>query len=148
MSHRGRVVYGLCWVSGLCFVRKDCWFEPGREHEMFLAASSCCELAHIGKAYWRRATKMIPERHNLSYERRLQQLELIFLEQGRVRGQLLDQLGLVPSWIMEYGNDYMYEMWGETNNSPNLELIYYTSIRLGDKKKKEELSESSQEVHT
>ncbi|KAF2344883.1 Reverse transcriptase RNA-dependent DNA polymerase [Trinorchestia longiramus] len=29
-------------------------------------------------------------------------------------------------------------MWGETNNSPNLELIYYTSIRLGDKKKKEE----------
>ncbi|KAF2365198.1 hypothetical protein FHG87_004039 [Trinorchestia longiramus] len=53
--HRGRVVYGLCWVSGLCFVRKDCGFEPGREHEMFLVASSCCELVHIGKAYWERS---------------------------------------------------------------------------------------------
>ncbi|KAF2367177.1 Rad1/Rec1/Rad17 [Trinorchestia longiramus] len=46
-NHRGRVVYGLCCVSGLCFVRKDCGFEPGREHEMFLVASLCRELAHI-----------------------------------------------------------------------------------------------------
>ncbi|KAF2346174.1 Ribonuclease H domain, partial [Trinorchestia longiramus] len=58
--------------------------------------------------------------------------------------KLLDQLGLVPSWIMEYGNDYNYKMWGETNSSPNLELIYYTSIRLGDKKMKKELKEPPQ----
>ncbi|KAF2351755.1 hypothetical protein FHG87_017487 [Trinorchestia longiramus] len=36
----------------LCFVRKYCEFEPGREHEVFLVASSCRELAHLGKAFW------------------------------------------------------------------------------------------------
>ncbi|KAF2344284.1 hypothetical protein FHG87_024960 [Trinorchestia longiramus] len=38
----------------------------------------------------RKATKMIPELRNLSYKRRLQQLELISLEQRRLRGQLID----------------------------------------------------------
>ncbi|KAF2347434.1 Reverse transcriptase RNA-dependent DNA polymerase [Trinorchestia longiramus] len=37
----------------------------------------------------RKATKMIPELRNLSYERRLQRLELISLEQRRLRGQLI-----------------------------------------------------------
>ncbi|KAF2361668.1 hypothetical protein FHG87_007578 [Trinorchestia longiramus] len=41
-----------CTSMGLCFVQKDCGFESGREHELFLVASSCCELAHISKAYW------------------------------------------------------------------------------------------------
>ncbi|KAF2362262.1 hypothetical protein FHG87_006989 [Trinorchestia longiramus] len=50
-SHRSRVVYGLCCVSGLCFLRKDCGFEPGHEHEMFLVASSCRELAQIVLSY-------------------------------------------------------------------------------------------------
>ncbi|KAF2343640.1 hypothetical protein FHG87_025604, partial [Trinorchestia longiramus] len=35
----------------------------------------------------RKATKMILELRNLSYERRLQRLELISLEQRRLRGQ-------------------------------------------------------------
>ncbi|KAF2343866.1 hypothetical protein FHG87_025378, partial [Trinorchestia longiramus] len=38
----------------------------------------------------RKATKMIPELRNLSYERRLQHLELISLEQKRLRGQLIE----------------------------------------------------------
>ncbi|KAF2346148.1 hypothetical protein FHG87_023096 [Trinorchestia longiramus] len=38
----------------------------------------------------RKATKMIPELHNLSYERRLQRLDLISLEQRRLRGQLIE----------------------------------------------------------
>ncbi|KAF2363399.1 hypothetical protein FHG87_005847 [Trinorchestia longiramus] len=38
----------------------------------------------------RKATKMIPELRNLSYERRLQRLELIPLEQRRLRGQLTE----------------------------------------------------------
>ncbi|KAF2359885.1 hypothetical protein FHG87_009357 [Trinorchestia longiramus] len=33
---------------------------------------------------------MIPELHNLSYKRRLQRLELISLEQRRLRGQLIE----------------------------------------------------------
>ncbi|KAF2346461.1 hypothetical protein FHG87_022783 [Trinorchestia longiramus] len=37
----------------------------------------------------RKATKMIPELRNLSYERR-QRLELISLEQRRLRGQLIE----------------------------------------------------------
>ncbi|KAF2352721.1 hypothetical protein FHG87_016523 [Trinorchestia longiramus] len=37
-----------------------------------------------------KVTKMIPELRNLSYERRLQQLELIPLEQRRLRGQLIE----------------------------------------------------------
>ncbi|KAF2343462.1 hypothetical protein FHG87_025782 [Trinorchestia longiramus] len=37
-----------------------------------------------------KATKMIPELRNFSYERRLHQLELIFLEQRRLRGQLVE----------------------------------------------------------
>ncbi|KAF2344593.1 hypothetical protein FHG87_024652 [Trinorchestia longiramus] len=37
----------------------------------------------------RRATKMIPELHNHSFERCLQHLELISLEQRRLRGQLI-----------------------------------------------------------
>ncbi|KAF2344889.1 hypothetical protein FHG87_024355 [Trinorchestia longiramus] len=37
-----------------------------------------------------KVTKMIPTLHNPSYERRLQQLELIFLEQRRLRGQLIE----------------------------------------------------------
>ncbi|KAF2347862.1 hypothetical protein FHG87_021382 [Trinorchestia longiramus] len=40
----------------------------------------------------RKATKMIPELRNLSYERRLQRLELISLEQRRLRGQLIETL--------------------------------------------------------
>ncbi|KAF2352168.1 hypothetical protein FHG87_017071 [Trinorchestia longiramus] len=40
----------------------------------------------------RKATKMIPESRNLSYERRLQRLELISLEQRRQRGQLIEAL--------------------------------------------------------
>ncbi|KAF2361296.1 hypothetical protein FHG87_007949 [Trinorchestia longiramus] len=38
----------------------------------------------------RKATKIIPELRNLSYERRLQRLELISLEQRRLRGQLIE----------------------------------------------------------
>ncbi|KAF2356877.1 Reverse transcriptase domain [Trinorchestia longiramus] len=38
----------------------------------------------------RKATKMIKELRNLSYERRLQRLELISLEQRRLRGQLIE----------------------------------------------------------
>ncbi|KAF2351594.1 hypothetical protein FHG87_017649 [Trinorchestia longiramus] len=38
----------------------------------------------------RKAKKMIPELHNFSYERRLQHLELVSLEQRRLRGQLID----------------------------------------------------------
>ncbi|KAF2344822.1 hypothetical protein FHG87_024423 [Trinorchestia longiramus] len=38
----------------------------------------------------RKATKMIPELRNLSYKRRLQRLELISLEQRRLRGQLIE----------------------------------------------------------
>ncbi|KAF2346408.1 hypothetical protein FHG87_022836 [Trinorchestia longiramus] len=38
----------------------------------------------------RKVTKMIPELHNLSYERRLQRLELTSLEQRRLRGQLIE----------------------------------------------------------
>ncbi|KAF2350662.1 hypothetical protein FHG87_018580 [Trinorchestia longiramus] len=38
----------------------------------------------------RKATKMIPELRHLSYERRLQRLELISLEQRRLRGQLIE----------------------------------------------------------
>ncbi|KAF2361543.1 Protein of unknown function DUF4817 [Trinorchestia longiramus] len=38
----------------------------------------------------RKATKMIPELCNLSYERRLQRLELISLEQRKLRGQLIE----------------------------------------------------------
>ncbi|KAF2367195.1 hypothetical protein FHG87_002050 [Trinorchestia longiramus] len=38
----------------------------------------------------RKATKMIPELRNLSYERRLQRLELVSLEQRRLRGQLIE----------------------------------------------------------
>ncbi|KAF2345895.1 hypothetical protein FHG87_023350 [Trinorchestia longiramus] len=38
----------------------------------------------------RKATKMIPELRNLSYERRLQRLELISLEQRRLRGQFIE----------------------------------------------------------
>ncbi|KAF2351494.1 hypothetical protein FHG87_017748 [Trinorchestia longiramus] len=38
----------------------------------------------------RKATKMTPELSNLSYERRLQRLELISLEQRRLRGQLIE----------------------------------------------------------
>ncbi|KAF2355232.1 hypothetical protein FHG87_014015 [Trinorchestia longiramus] len=38
--------------TSLCFMRKDCGFESGHEHELFLVASSYRELAHIGKAYW------------------------------------------------------------------------------------------------
>jgi hypothetical protein len=38
----------------------------------------------------RKATKMIPGLRNLSYEQRLQQLELISLEQRRLRGQLIE----------------------------------------------------------
>ncbi|KAF2343918.1 hypothetical protein FHG87_025326 [Trinorchestia longiramus] len=38
----------------------------------------------------RKATKMIPELRNLSYERRLQRLELISPEQRRLRGQLIE----------------------------------------------------------
>ncbi|KAF2359635.1 hypothetical protein FHG87_009610 [Trinorchestia longiramus] len=37
----------------------------------------------------RRATKMIPELRSFSYERRLQHLELISLEQRRLRGKLI-----------------------------------------------------------
>ncbi|KAF2348345.1 Proteasome subunit alpha/beta [Trinorchestia longiramus] len=37
-----------------------------------------------------KATKMVPELRNLSYERRLQRLELISLEQRRLRGQLIE----------------------------------------------------------
>ncbi|KAF2344307.1 hypothetical protein FHG87_024937 [Trinorchestia longiramus] len=37
-----------------------------------------------------KATKMISELRNLSYERRLQHLELISLEQRRLRGQLIE----------------------------------------------------------
>ncbi|KAF2366945.1 hypothetical protein FHG87_002299 [Trinorchestia longiramus] len=36
-----------------------------------------------------RATKIIPELHNISYERSFQQLELISLVQRRLRGQLI-----------------------------------------------------------
>ncbi|KAF2363757.1 hypothetical protein FHG87_005477 [Trinorchestia longiramus] len=42
------------------------------------------------KKIQRKATKMIPEFRNLSYERRLQRLELISLEQRRLRGQLIE----------------------------------------------------------
>ncbi|KAF2357335.1 hypothetical protein FHG87_011912 [Trinorchestia longiramus] len=38
----------------------------------------------------RKATKMIPELRNLSYERSLQRLELISLEQKRLFGQLIE----------------------------------------------------------
>ncbi|KAF2351495.1 hypothetical protein FHG87_017749 [Trinorchestia longiramus] len=38
----------------------------------------------------RKATKMTPELSNLSYERSLQRLELISLEQRRLRGQLIE----------------------------------------------------------
>ncbi|KAF2362355.1 hypothetical protein FHG87_006877 [Trinorchestia longiramus] len=38
----------------------------------------------------RKATKLIPELRNLSHERRLQRLELISLEQRRLRGQLIE----------------------------------------------------------
>ncbi|KAF2346532.1 hypothetical protein FHG87_022711 [Trinorchestia longiramus] len=38
----------------------------------------------------RKATEMIPELCNLSYKRRLQRLELIPLEQRRLRGQLIE----------------------------------------------------------
>ncbi|KAF2350635.1 hypothetical protein FHG87_018608 [Trinorchestia longiramus] len=38
----------------------------------------------------RKATKMIPELRNLSYERRLLHLKLISLEQRRLRGQLIE----------------------------------------------------------
>ncbi|KAF2344804.1 hypothetical protein FHG87_024442 [Trinorchestia longiramus] len=38
----------------------------------------------------RKATKMIPELRNLSYERRIQRLELISLEQRRLRGQVIE----------------------------------------------------------
>ncbi|KAF2346656.1 Reverse transcriptase domain [Trinorchestia longiramus] len=38
----------------------------------------------------RKATKMIPELRNLSYERRLQRLEIIFLEQRKLRGLLIE----------------------------------------------------------
>ncbi|KAF2358872.1 hypothetical protein FHG87_010375 [Trinorchestia longiramus] len=42
-----------------------------------------------GEKIERKVTKVIPAFHNLSYERRLQQLELITLEQRRLRGQLI-----------------------------------------------------------
>ncbi|KAF2353608.1 hypothetical protein FHG87_015638 [Trinorchestia longiramus] len=38
----------------------------------------------------RKATKMIPEVRNLSYERRLQRLEFISLEQRKLRGELIE----------------------------------------------------------
>ncbi|KAF2361894.1 hypothetical protein FHG87_007351 [Trinorchestia longiramus] len=38
----------------------------------------------------RKVTKMIPVLRNISYERRLQQLGLIPLEQRRLRGQLIE----------------------------------------------------------
>ncbi|KAF2345283.1 hypothetical protein FHG87_023961 [Trinorchestia longiramus] len=38
----------------------------------------------------RKATKMIPELSNLRYEKRLQQLELISLDQIRLQGQLIE----------------------------------------------------------
>ncbi|KAF2351979.1 hypothetical protein FHG87_017261 [Trinorchestia longiramus] len=38
----------------------------------------------------RKATKMIPELRNLSSERHLQRLELVYLEQRRQRGQLIE----------------------------------------------------------
>ncbi|KAF2343559.1 hypothetical protein FHG87_025685 [Trinorchestia longiramus] len=42
------------------------------------------------KKIQRKATKMIPELRNLSYERRLKRLELITLEQRRLRRQLIE----------------------------------------------------------
>ncbi|KAF2358139.1 hypothetical protein FHG87_011109 [Trinorchestia longiramus] len=41
------------------------------------------------KIQWK-ATKMIPELRNLSYERRLQRIELISLKQRRLRGQIIE----------------------------------------------------------
>ncbi|KAF2343291.1 hypothetical protein FHG87_025953, partial [Trinorchestia longiramus] len=38
----------------------------------------------------RKATKIVPELHNLSYERRLRHNELISLEQRKLRGQLIE----------------------------------------------------------
>ncbi|KAF2347558.1 hypothetical protein FHG87_021687 [Trinorchestia longiramus] len=38
----------------------------------------------------RKATKKIPELHNFSYERHTQHLEIISLEQRRLRGQLIE----------------------------------------------------------
>ncbi|KAF2351633.1 hypothetical protein FHG87_017614 [Trinorchestia longiramus] len=47
------------------------------------------DINKMGKIQ-RKATKLIPELRNLSYKRRLQQLELISLEQRRLRGQLIE----------------------------------------------------------
>ncbi|KAF2354853.1 hypothetical protein FHG87_014390 [Trinorchestia longiramus] len=43
----------------------------------------------MGKIQWK-ATKMIPELRNFSNERRFQRLELIFLEQRRLQGKLIE----------------------------------------------------------
>ncbi|KAF2344963.1 hypothetical protein FHG87_024281 [Trinorchestia longiramus] len=42
------------------------------------------------KKIQRKATKIIPELRNLIFKRRLQRLELISLEQRRLRGQLIE----------------------------------------------------------
>ncbi|KAF2344476.1 hypothetical protein FHG87_024768 [Trinorchestia longiramus] len=52
----------------------------------------------------RKATKMIPELRNLSYERRLQRLELITLEQRRLRGQLIETFKYLNGLFERDGN--------------------------------------------
>ncbi|KAF2368251.1 Reverse transcriptase domain [Trinorchestia longiramus] len=57
----------------------------------------------------RKATKMIPELHNLSYERRLQRFQLISLEQRRLRGQILRPLSISTALTMSLWKGFSKE---------------------------------------
>ena len=59
-----------------------------------------------------RATKLIPEIRNKGYERRLQALDLLTLEQRRLRGQLIETFKIIrghstldPNLIFSFSNN-------------------------------------------
>ncbi|KAF2351761.1 hypothetical protein FHG87_017482 [Trinorchestia longiramus] len=60
----------------------------------------------------RKATKMIPELSYLSYERRLQRLELISLEQRRLRRQLIESF----KYLNDLNNVTLKELFERNSN--------------------------------
>ncbi|KAF2353815.1 hypothetical protein FHG87_015430 [Trinorchestia longiramus] len=66
----------------------------------------------------RKATKMIPELRNLSYERRLQRLELISIEQRRLRGQLIETLQY-PNGLNNVTLEGLFERYGNVRTRNN-----------------------------
>ncbi|KAF2349406.1 hypothetical protein FHG87_019838 [Trinorchestia longiramus] len=61
----------------------------------------------------RQTAKMIPELRNFSYERSLQQLELISLEQKRLRGQLIEAVLSASSQALNFFPVKIAETWNQ-----------------------------------